>query len=50
MVGDREKCLNAGMDGYVSKPVQLRDLLAVINEVAAKTPAHAQPRREPALP
>jgi len=49
MAGDREKCLNAGMDGYVSKPVQLRDLLALIDEVAAKTPAVAQPHREPAL-
>jgi signal transduction histidine kinase/ActR/RegA family two-component response regulator len=38
MAGDREKCLNAGMDGYVSKPVQLRDLLALIDEVAARAP------------
>ena len=49
MAGDREKCLNAGMDGYVSKPVQLRDLLALINEIAAKTPAAAPPRHEPTL-
>jgi CheY-like chemotaxis protein len=30
MDGDREKCLAAGMDGYVSKPIQGSELLAVI--------------------
>ena len=30
MKGDRERCLDAGMDGYVSKPVRVEELLRVI--------------------
>ncbi len=30
MKGDRERCLEAGMDGYVSKPVQAKELFEVI--------------------
>jgi CheY-like chemotaxis protein len=32
---DREACLKAGMDGFVSKPVRLHDLRAVLLGVAA---------------
>jgi signal transduction histidine kinase/CheY-like chemotaxis protein len=31
MVGDKENCLNAGMDGYASKPLQPKELLALID-------------------
>ena len=33
MKGDKEECLNAGMDGYVSKPLKLDELLAAIEKV-----------------
>ncbi len=36
MAGDREKFLEAGMDGYVSKPVDMGELWAVIEEVMAR--------------
>ena len=33
MTGDRERCLEAGMDDYVSKPLQVQQLLEVIERL-----------------
>ncbi len=54
MQGDYERCLNAGMNDYISKPIQVNELITALNRVqprqnrapkqsttAAHTPAHA---------
>jgi PAS domain S-box-containing protein len=38
MKGDREKCLEAGMNDYVAKPVQPRELAAAITRCLSKSP------------
>ena len=37
MMGDREKCIDAGMDDYVSKPIKPETLFSVIDKVARKS-------------
>ncbi len=33
MKGDRERCLHAGMDGYVAKPIRARELFQMMEQV-----------------
>jgi CheY-like chemotaxis protein len=41
MQGDRERCLEAGMDDYISKPVQLDELKATLERWGARRSASA---------
>ena len=48
MKGDAERCLAAGMDGYVAKPLQPRELEAAIARVLAPGAGAPARRRPPA--
>jgi signal transduction histidine kinase/DNA-binding response OmpR family regulator len=37
LAGDRERCLNAGMDDYVSKPIQVKELFAAIGRAHSRS-------------
>jgi CheY-like chemotaxis protein len=47
MKGDRERCLAAGMDGYIAKPIQAQELYRTIEEMTATQAAEAPPRPLP---
>ena len=34
MQGDRERCVASGMDGYVSKPIRIAELLQALEGIA----------------
>jgi CheY-like chemotaxis protein len=38
MKGDRERCLEVGMDGYISKPLQPGELFESIERLASRFP------------
>jgi CheY-like chemotaxis protein len=50
LVGDQEKCLASGMDGYVSKPIRTSELFAAIEKILADTPKRESPEVIKSLP
>jgi two-component system sensor histidine kinase/response regulator len=50
MTGDRERCLLAGMDEYLSKPIQRQELLAVLARLGAnRVPGRSEPQEPRAV-
>jgi PAS domain S-box-containing protein len=45
MKGDRERCLEAGMDGYLCKPVQPEELYRALEEIVPDTAGACSPVR-----
>jgi CheY-like chemotaxis protein len=41
MPGDRERCLEAGAEAYLSKPVRLAEVLELVKRLAARTATRA---------
>jgi HPt (histidine-containing phosphotransfer) domain-containing protein len=50
MKGDRERCLAAGMDGYVTKPIRARELFEAIAHLAGTASSSGVSRGAESLP
>jgi len=47
MAGDLERCLAAGMDGYLSKPIKAKDVVATVERVVQSVRTQEDRIREP---
>jgi len=48
MKGDEERCLAAGMDGYLSKPIERRRLAQILEEIQTEGTTPGEPQLQPA--
>jgi two-component system, sensor histidine kinase and response regulator len=46
MKGDKERCLEAGMDGYVSKPIDIKELSDTIEKITSDVETPDQPKAD----
>lgn len=49
MIGDRERCLESGMDAYLVKPIHAKQLYETIDAILTNNPAPAEPLRNISL-
>jgi two-component system, sensor histidine kinase and response regulator len=50
MAGDKELCLRAGMDDYIAKPIQTKELFATIERLAVAPASSPSDTLSPVLP
>mgnify|MGYP000072497116 CR=1 FL=1 len=50
MKGDKEKCLDAGMDGYLARPIRMGLLLNIVNAAVRFSKAKQRYPWRPKLP
>ncbi len=48
MQGDREECLEAGMDGYISKPIRLEELIQALSNCQPNRASREEGKRQKA--